>query len=109
MDDRDASAVTETIITAMIVLSTLVAIVPAALAVVGVVRRGRPRRTRRSARDVRHEERASLEAVRAQVSMVTPDGHGVADVRLWMARRPRQNVPMRKSSPYSRAYSGSAV
>ncbi len=59
----------------------LVAIVPAALAVVAVARRGRPRRTRRSARDVRHEERASLDAVRA-LDISAPSGRRDAYARL---------------------------
>ena len=59
----------------------LIAIVPAALAVVAAVRRGRRRRTRRSARKVGQEERASLEAVRA-LDISTPDGRRDAYARL---------------------------
>jgi hypothetical protein len=51
----------------------LVAIVPAAFAAAGAVRRRRPRQARRSARQVRHEERVSLEAVRA-MDLSTPAG-----------------------------------
>jgi hypothetical protein len=51
----------------------LLAIVPAAFAAAGAVRRRRPRRARRSAGQLRHEERASLEAVRA-MDLSTPAG-----------------------------------
>jgi hypothetical protein len=59
----------------------LVAIVPAALAVVAVARRGRPRRIRRSARDLRHDERSSLDAVRA-LDISAPPGRRDAYARL---------------------------
>jgi hypothetical protein len=59
----------------------LIAIVPAALVVIAAVRRDRPRRTKRSAREAQHEERASLEAVRA-LDISTPDGRRDAYARL---------------------------
>ena len=51
----------------------IVAIVPGVLAIASVVRRIRRPRGRRSARAVRHEERASLDAVR-QVNVETIEG-----------------------------------
>jgi hypothetical protein len=59
----------------------LIAIVPAALVVVAAVRRDRSRRTKRSARELQHEERASLEAVRA-LDISAPDGRRDAYARL---------------------------
>jgi hypothetical protein len=51
----------------------IVAIVPAVLAIVALVRRIRRPRVRRSVRAVRHQERASLEAVR-QMNIETVEG-----------------------------------
>jgi len=59
----------------------LISMVPAALGVVAAERRRRARRPRRSTRQVRHDERTSLDAVRA-IDLSTPAGRRDAYSRL---------------------------
>src|SRR5438067_5850188 len=59
----------------------LIAIVPAAAAAIVVVRRTRPREKPRSARQVRYDERASLDALRA-LDVSTPAGRRDAYARI---------------------------
>jgi hypothetical protein len=59
----------------------LISIVPAALATSLIVGRARRRRVRRSARQVRHDERASLDAVES-IDITTPDGRRDVYARL---------------------------
>jgi len=59
----------------------LIAIVPAAVAAIAVVRRARPREKPRSARQVKHDERAALEALRA-LDVSTPAGRREAYARM---------------------------
>jgi hypothetical protein len=59
----------------------LIAIVPAAVAASAVVRRARPREKPRSARQVKHDERASLDALRA-IDVSTPAGRRDAYARM---------------------------
>jgi hypothetical protein len=59
----------------------LIAIVPAAVGVIAAVRRARPREKPRSARQVQHDERASLDALKA-LDVSTPAGRLEAYSRL---------------------------
>jgi hypothetical protein len=59
----------------------LIALVPAAIAAVAVLRRRRPREKPRSARQVRHDERASLDALQ-EIDISTPSGRRDAYSRL---------------------------
>ncbi len=59
----------------------LISIVPAAFGVVAAVRRRRPRQIRRSTREIRHDQRASLEAIHA-IDISTPEGRRHVYARL---------------------------
>ena len=59
----------------------IVSILPVLFAVAGLIRRPRVSRPRRSTRSVRHEERASLDAVRA-IDLTTVEGRREAFTRL---------------------------